>query len=1104
MPKLPAHADSAFSYSRALEEFAAPLAARFIRVHVEEIDREINAALQGLGRLLNADRSYIFLFAEDRTVLNNSHEWCHTGIAPRMDHLQGLPSSSFPWWFARLSKFEDICIPRVADIPPEGAAEKGILQAQGIQSLLLVPLVKGEKLAGFLGLDAVGHSKAWQPDEVSCLKFVGGIFANALERQHHSRLQAVAYEIGRASLGVDNPENLFALIHENLRTIIVTHNFYIALIEPDRDLLACPYQVDENQPTEKAFDTQRTRPLEDGVTEYVIRGGQTALFSAADLMALEQAGALKLKGPHPAVWLGSPLRNGEKTIGLIAVQSYDRPHLYSRTEFDLLEFVSGPIAAAIENVRLLEASQRRLRELETIATVSLAVRVAGSRQEIIATILAQLEALLKVNGGAYTVRSPEHREIRVEVASGLWQTRVGNLIPADNSISAEVLRTGQLYVENSAHSEPRLPSSILQGIQAVACVPLITQKQISGLIWVGRNIPFLPDEARLLGAIGDIAATALHRNALFEDARRRLNENRLLAVISRKLNQTFDLGQILQLIVDSAQELLPYASRVIFHAYDPEQEFLSPVAISTASSSSRTSLGMHRGEGIAGRALAQGVVIRVNDTGLDPHYLPGSSTAIRSLIAVPVSIETRSLGTISIQSEQAYAFTPADENLLVELSSRAAVAIENARLYQAESDQRQFSEALARAALALNQSLHLDQVLDEILRQIRTVVPCQAANIMFIEADGQARIVRHLGYEGMANLLAQLENTRFPLTWPYFQQMLAHGRPVFVADTEIDRDYQPTPGAHWVRSFISVPLRVGGETLGFLNVSSDEPAYFGTEAPARLQVMAAQAASAIQNARLLAGSEAALQQEQATRDQLVQAGKLAALGRMVASVAHELNNPIQTIKNTIYLLRQSIAPASSDNEFVEIAISEIDRVSGLVALLRDAYRPRGNLTLQKVDLVLLLDDVIQLISPHLERHRVTCSPEITLPQCLVRGFPDQIKQVFLNISLNAIEAMQPSGGCLSIRLFLDEAGRKAGIEFKDTGAGIATQDFPHIFDPFYSTKDTGTGLGLAISYDIIQRHGGEITVTSVVNAGSTFVVWLHLISIATEAGEAYD
>ncbi|MBI4788343.1 MAG: PAS domain S-box protein [Chloroflexi bacterium] len=257
-------------------------------------------------------------------------------------------------------------------------------------------------------------------------------------------------------------------------------------------------------------------------------------------------------------------------------------------------------------------------------------------------------------------------------------------------------------------------------------------------------------------------------------------------------------------------------------------------------------------------------------------------------------------------------------------------------------------------------------------------------------------------------------------------------------------------------------------------------------------------AMAAQNARLYQKLERALQQEQAIRVQLVQTDKLAAMGRMVASVAHELNNPLQAIKNCMFLIQQNLAPDCQDAEILEMALAEIQRLSDLVTRLRSVYRPSSAAEMRPVDLVPLLDQVGVLAASHLRKNNVAW--EFARPAsspCIV-GCADMLKQVFLNLALNAVDAMREHGGTLSVRLISSDDRQEIGIGFSDTGRGIRPEDMPHVFEPFFTTRETGMGLGLAICHDIAQTHKGRITIESQVGRGSTFTVWLPAGAVNSE------
>jgi len=398
---------------------------------------------------------------------------------------------------------------------------------------------------------------------------------------------------------------------------------------------------------------------------------------------------------------------------------------------------------------------------------------------------------------------------------------------------------------------------------------------------------------------------------------------------------------------------------------------------------------------------------------------------------------------------------------------------------------------LIETSIALNESLDLKEILDRILVQAHKLVPARGLNVMFIEGE-HAFIVRRIGYEGFEEVEQNLLNFRFPIAWPIFHQMYTTRKSVHFAETAGRPEWQKIQGAEWVRSFIGVPLVINNETIGFLNTSHNEPNFFDEKHRILLESLAHHASVAIQNARLLDDLKKALEKEQGMRDQLVQADKLAALGKMVTVIAHEINNPIQTVKNTFYLLEDQILPGSPAVEYLKMASTEADRISDLVAQLRGTYAP-GSKASVRVNVQALLVEVHDLLAPQLKKQQVEWCQTDGLQPYTVLAVRNNLKQVFINLSLNAMEAMEADqGGKLTVGLHASTDAPRVGVDFHNTGPLITEESLPLIFDPFFTTKRSGTGLGLSISYDIIQQHRGEILVESAPGKGVTFTVWLPL------------
>ncbi len=412
-----------------------------------------------------------------------------------------------------------------------------------------------------------------------------------------------------------------------------------------------------------------------------------------------------------------------------------------------------------------------------------------------------------------------------------------------------------------------------------------------------------------------------------------------------------------------------------------------------------------------------------------------------------------------------------------------------------------YLSSLIETSIALNESLDLNEVLDRILVQAHKLVPARALNVMFVEGE-HARIVRRIGYEGLGEIEQNLLNYRFPLSWPTFQQMRATGQSIHISDTTLEPNWQTIQGSEWARSSIGVPLVISDETIGFLNASHSEPNFFDQKHLLILESLAHHAAIAIKNARLLDELKEALEKEQGMRDQLVHTDKLAALGKMVSVIAHEINNPIQTVKNTFYLLEDQIIPGSPAVEYLKMASAEANRIADLVAQLRGTYASGSKATMP-VNVPALLVEVHDLLAPQLKKNQVEwCQvAEPGLQPYTVIAVRNNLKQVFINLCLNALEAMEADqGGKLTVGLRVNQDAQRVGVDFHNTGPLITEQAMPLIFDPFFTTKRNGTGLGLSVSYDIIRQHQGEILVENAPGRGVTFTVWLPLAPDQEDGG----
>ncbi|MEE8575811.1 MAG: ATP-binding protein [candidate division Zixibacteria bacterium] len=257
-----------------------------------------------------------------------------------------------------------------------------------------------------------------------------------------------------------------------------------------------------------------------------------------------------------------------------------------------------------------------------------------------------------------------------------------------------------------------------------------------------------------------------------------------------------------------------------------------------------------------------------------------------------------------------------------------------------------------------------------------------------------------------------------------------------------------------------------------------------------LSIIGNQISVAFENARLYEGEREAINQLRAAQQQLLQTERLAALGEMSAKVAHEVNNPLGIIKNYLHLIRDDSDARTETVDNVKIVSEEIDRIAGIVRQLIDFHRPVSSETVP-VDVVPILEDVLRLMNRQLASASVKVERSFPDEISAVMATPEGLKQVFLNLIINARDAMQ-DGGDLSIDV-QPESGRLI-ISFTDTGPGIPPEIIARIFEPFFSTKEDrgGTGLGLSVCYGIIKTYRGTIRFENR-KSGGRFIIELPLV-----------
>lgn len=286
-----------------------------------------------------------------------------------------------------------------------------------------------------------------------------------------------------------------------------------------------------------------------------------------------------------------------------------------------------------------------------------------------------------------------------------------------------------------------------------------------------------------------------------------------------------------------------------------------------------------------------------------------------------------------------------------------------------------------------------------------------------------------------------------------------------------------------LESEVSIPLISKGKLIGMINLGYKfNKDIYSHEDIELLSTLANQTTIAVENARLY-------EDLKKSKSYIRRADRLASLGTLTAGLAHEIRNPLVAIKTLTQLLPERLDDEEFRNQFLQIAAGEVDRISSLVNELLEFARP-SDPKLEQEDINTVLDGMILLVSTETKKKQISVIKNCASDLPLVQIDREQIKQVFLNILLNGIEATPENGKIMvQTRSFMKPDGNPyVQVEFTDTGCGIPKDYMEDIFNPFFTTKSTGSGLGLSISNQIIQDHKGYIDVESQLGKGASFFI----------------
>jgi signal transduction histidine kinase len=736
----------------------------------------------------------------------------------------------------------------------------------------------------------------------------------------------------------------------------------------------------------------------------------------------------------------------------------------------------------------------RTRNLTALLEVTQAL---GSTLDLTETLWCAARSLVRVmraDAGVAYVLDEDGQGLRPVAGYQLppaLRARTGrvSLVVKDHAIVSEACEGRQAAFAEDARSDARIdePLRELWGFRSVLFVPMFSGGRLVGGLfagWGATRPPLRQDELILIDGIGRQAGVAVQHSALFTDSERRRHAAETLAELDAVLAGSLDRTIVAQGIVRGARALLKARTASAFHR-DPVSGDFHLLAVDGIEHQEAVSI-MPSGLGIVSVAAEERAVVTSPDVLADARIRLSPELraqieriALPAMMATPLRVADRVVGVLCVADPSGRAFTTDETRLLRTFASQAALALENAHLFNEAKTRAARMARLGEFGRMITSSLDLREVLDRVVAAARELLEADLARLWVADAEAQkVRLVASQDSTG-AKLLGAV--TELPLGVGVIGYVMTERRRHYspnVADEPFDADDGLKRSGYTSR--LAVPLIVNDRPVGVLTILTKAPRQFGREEEEIVDLFAAEAATAVENARLFAAAETQAD---------VLAKKNAELDAFTYSVSHDLKAPLVTIQAMCGLMMEDHAEGL-DGEGKRVlsrieanAMHMTQLIGDLLALSRIGREARAPEAVAVRDVV---DAVLDRLGEQIRMRgvNVTCTADVT-----VWGMRVHLEQVFANLISNAVKYLG-TATAPRVEIRAEETdGTFVEFSVRDNGIGIDPAYHARVFELFQRLRDVeaeGTGVGLALVKKIIDTVGGRIWVESTPGQGATF------------------
>ena len=793
---------------------------------------------------------------------------------------------------------------------------------------------------------------------------------------------------------------------------------------------------------------------------------------------------------QPESCLAVPIMKERDVIGVLVLCDRQNAQRFGEPELNRAAIVASQAGLAISNARLLQEAQRRAKEQSSLYEIGLAVSSTLDLNEQLRIIYEQITKHFSLSGFDIALRD-ENDELNFAlfIDQGKQLEPFTKPIPEAGFAGWVVSSRRPLVIDDIERQWDSLP--VKPGEHGVPAedssyigIPLLIKSEAIGVMALQRIPvePFTVDEQRFLFALAQQVAFAVDNARLHQRSQRSAAQQSLLYQASRRIAGALNLDTLLTGIVEALSQDFGFQA-VLIMFLDTETNELRPAASSPdVREHLKPTYRQALGKGLMGLAALTGQTQLSNDMQNDARVIKLAYPMHSSEAAVPIKSGERVIGVLNVESDVKDAFADDDVRMFEAISDQLAVAIENAKLFTRAQERLARINALQNIEVAILSTMNLVDRLDLILEHVVTQMRADIG-VIFMR-DSQTRELFGLRQRGSRDIRAFRELRLKPgegaAGW-----IMDRGEPLYLPDVRRDTRWviRQTSESEGIVSYLGVPLQVEGRTIGVIDVSTRTERLFTDEEINFFNTLASHAAVAIENARLYEQTRAQLEQLRNTQDRLVESERRAAIGELVAGLAHEINNPLTAIVGHSQLLMETIPVGPMTDgwrgelDTISVAAQRIARI--VQEFIKLSHVEGGHA--ETVNLADIVRHSVQKFGARDDSQDIAITETLPAEPLIVKANPQLIDQVLNNILNNSLEAM-PHGGRIDVQAGISE-GQNIYCSVRDSGYGIPASDLKRVFEPGYTTKVEsgvvrGIGLGLYTAERIIKSHGGSIWLES--------------------------